>query len=184
MQSSKFQSCLLLLLLCCYGWYKCKFGWLLGFRTVRIIDPWVSIHVHWVSIRRSLSINPHAVSHVYCAECRCWINSLLHWNHMVFRPELVKCRYLPFHRSLSIKTSFVEYRLHMLSRSHMYVVQSADARANLSSIEIIWCLSKNCTSIGTCHIIDPWVSISHSLSSYDRSTYCSTCMLCWVPMLD
>jgi hypothetical protein len=38
---------------------------------------------------------------------------------------------------------------------HMYVVQSADAHANLSSIEILWYLGKNCTSVGTVHIIDP-----------------------------
>jgi hypothetical protein len=71
--------------------------------TVHIIDP-------WVSIRRSLSmIDPHAVSHVCCAECRRWINSLLHWNHMVFGPELIKRRYCSYHRSLSIETPFVEY---------------------------------------------------------------------------
>jgi hypothetical protein len=39
--------------------------------------------------------------------------------------------------------------------SHMYVVLNANARANLSTIEIIWCLGKNCTSVGTVHIIDP-----------------------------
>jgi hypothetical protein len=50
---------------------------------------------------------------------------------------------------LSIDPPFVEYRLHMLS--HVYVVQSADAHANLSSIEI----GKNRTSIGTIHIMDP-----------------------------
>jgi hypothetical protein len=39
---------------------------------------------------------------------------------------------------------------------HMYVVvQSADARPNLSSIEILWYLGKNCTSFGTVHIIHP-----------------------------
>jgi hypothetical protein len=55
--------------------------------------------------------------------------------------------------------------IHMLY--HKYVVQSADARANLSSIEITWCLGKNCTSVGTVHIIDPWVSICRSLSIID-----------------
>jgi hypothetical protein len=38
---------------------------------------------------------------------------------------------------------------------HMYVVQSANARANLSSIEIIWYLGKNCMSVGTVHIMGP-----------------------------
>jgi hypothetical protein len=37
--------------------------------------------------------------------------------------------------------------------SHKYVVQSADARANLSSIEIIWYLGKNCSSVSTRHFI-------------------------------
>jgi hypothetical protein len=57
-----------------------------------------------------VSIDPHAVSHVCCAECRCWVNSLLHRNHMVFGPELVKRRNCSYHRSLSIETPFVEYR--------------------------------------------------------------------------
>jgi hypothetical protein len=34
-------------------------------------------------------------------------------------------------------------------------VPSADARANLSSIEILWCLGKSCMSVGTVHIIHP-----------------------------
>jgi hypothetical protein len=37
----------------------------------------------------------------------------------------------------------------------MYVVQSAYARANLSSIEIPWYLDNNCTSVGTGHFIGP-----------------------------
>jgi hypothetical protein len=32
---------------------------------------------------------------------------------------------------------------------HMYDVHSAKVRANLSSIEILWCLGKNCTSVRT-----------------------------------
>jgi hypothetical protein len=36
---------------------------------------------------------------------------------------------------------------------HLYVVQSADACANLSSIEIQWYFGKNCTSVGTRHFI-------------------------------
>jgi hypothetical protein len=49
------------------------------------------------------------VSHVCCAECRRWINSLLHRNHMVFGPELIKRRHSSLHRSLSIDLPFVEY---------------------------------------------------------------------------
>jgi hypothetical protein len=181
-------------------------------------------HARWVSIA-------HVDPHVCCAECWHWINSLLHWNHMVFGPELIKRRHSSLHRSLSINPPFVEYdqstwyitcllcrvpmtfhfspplnlygvgarnaksselcissiieyrsavrwvwsihmpveyRCHMLS--HMYVVQSADAHANLSSIEIIWCLGKNCTSVGTVHIIGHWVSI-HMPIEYDRSRW-------------
>jgi hypothetical protein len=40
-------------------------------------------------------------------------------------------------------------------RYHMYVVQSADARANLSSIETLWYLGRNCTSVRTVHFIGP-----------------------------
>jgi hypothetical protein len=40
-------------------------------------------------------------------------------------------------------------------RYHMYVVDSANARANLSSIEILWYLGQNCTSVSTAHIVDP-----------------------------
>jgi hypothetical protein len=32
-------------------------------------------------------------------------------------------------------------------------MNSAHARANLSSIEILWYLGKSCTSVGTVHII-------------------------------
>jgi hypothetical protein len=35
----------------------------------------------------------------------------------------------------------------------MYVMPSPDARANLSSIEIIWYLGKNCSSVGTRHFM-------------------------------
>jgi hypothetical protein len=38
---------------------------------------------------------------------------------------------------------------------HMYAVQSAYARANLSSIEILWYLGKICTSVSTQHFIGP-----------------------------
>jgi hypothetical protein len=55
--------------------------------------------------------------------------------------------------------------IHMLY--HMYVVHSAEAPANLSSIEILWYLGKNRMSIGTVHIIDHCVSIHHLLSMID-----------------
>jgi hypothetical protein len=95
---------------------------------------------HWVSIHMPVSI-AHAVSHVWRVQFRCWINSLLHWNHMVFGPELVKRRYLPFHRSLSIETPRWVWSIHMLQ--HMYGVYSSDAGLILSSIEIIWYLGQN-----------------------------------------
>jgi hypothetical protein len=69
--------------------------------------------------------------------------------------------------------SFIEYWTHMLY--HMYVVQNADAHANLSSIEILWYLGaqevlehRNCSYHRSFWVpIDPhahWVSIRHSLS--------------------
>jgi hypothetical protein len=74
-------------------------------------------------------------------------------------------------------------------------VQSADACANLSSIEILWYLGKNCLiEHWNCSYhrslshVDPhltWVStVTHSFVEYQiHMMYCITCMLCTVPML-
>jgi hypothetical protein len=43
-----------------------------------------------------------------CGECRCLINSVLHRNHMVFGPELIKRRHCSYHR-----------RLHLVSYCHV-----------------------------------------------------------------
>jgi hypothetical protein len=49
-----------------------------------------------------------------------------------------------------------------------YVVQSADARANLSSIEIIWYLGKNYSSVGTRHFI-PFTTFSFQITFRSES---------------
>jgi hypothetical protein len=58
-------------------------------------------------------------------------------------------------------------------------VESADDLAILSSIEIIWCLGKNCMAVGTGHIIVDFQQQQQAERPADKRT-----MLWRVPTID
>jgi hypothetical protein len=127
----------------------------------------------WVSMK----IQSYGLSIIHML---CWVRTLVQisppliyygiwariaWAWVLFISSVLEYRW-NFNRTGCV---LMHMSMHMLQ--HMYVVQSADACANLSAIEITWYLGKNCMSVSTVHIIHPRVSIECTICGWNSGTF-------------